>query len=78
MGHIRIGVLGKTFAYAWHIYLFFFLSGMVFREEKYLRFIEFVIKKVKSRLIPYVIFSFLIWVVWALFSYFTLTNVDSY
>ena len=32
----------------------------------------------KSLLIPYVIFSFLIRVVWAAFLYFTHANVDSY
>ena len=34
-GHIRLTGWSNEFVYAWHIPLFFFLSGMVFNKNKY-------------------------------------------
>lgn len=77
-GHVRLGDWSNAFVYAWHIPLFFFLSGMVFNKNKYDDFKTFFVKKVKSLLIPYAIFSFLTWCVWASFSFVTHAKVDSY
>lgn len=77
-GHIRLGDWSNSFVYAWHIPLFFFLSGMVFNKSKYANFKVFLLKKVKSLLIPYIIFSVLTWIVWAVFVYVTHAEVDSY
>ena len=77
-GHIRLGDWSNSFVYAWHIPLFFFLSGMVFKKEKYADFKIFISKKVKSLLIPYAIFSLLTWIVWAAFAYVTHSSVESY
>ncbi len=77
-GHIRLNSWSTAFVYAFHIPLFFFLSGLVFNHNKYTGFKEFLIKRVKSLLIPYAIFSFLTWIVWAGFSYLTHADVDSY
>ena len=77
-GHIRLDDWSNSFVYAWHIPLFFFLSGMVFKKEKYANFRIFLGKKVNSLLIPYVIFSILTWIVWAAFAYVTHSDVESY
>lgn len=77
-GHIRLTGWSNAFVYAWHIPLFFFLSGMVFNKCKYADFRTFFMKKVKSLLVPYVIYSFLTWFVWAAFSLVTHAQVDSY
>lgn len=77
-GHIRLGDWSNSFVYAWHIPLFFFLSGMVFKKEKYADLKTFISKKAKSLLIPYVIFSLLTWIVWAAFAYVTHASVESY
>lgn len=77
-GHIRLGDWSNSFVYAWHIPLFFFLSGMVFDRARYDNFKSFIIKKVKSLLIPYVIFSVLTWIIWAAFVFVTHSEVDSY
>lgn len=77
-GHIRLTGWSNAFVYAWHIPLFFFLSGMVFNKCKYADFRTFFMKKVRSLLVPYVIFSFLTWFVWAAFSLVTHAQVDSY
>lgn len=76
-GHIRLSGWSNSFVYAWHIPLFFFLSGMVFKKEKYADFKTFLKKKVKSLLIPYLIFSILTWLIWAIFSYLTHAEIDS-
>ena len=70
-GHIRLGDWSNAFVYAWHIPLFFFLSGMVFNKSKYASFQVFLLKKVKSLLVPYVIFSFLTWIIWAVSVHFS-------
>ena len=77
-GHIRLSGWSNEFVYAWHIPLFFFLSGMVFNKNKYADFKTFCMKKVKSLLVPYTIFSILTWGVWAVFTFVYHTNVESY
>ena len=77
-GHIMLSGITNAMAYAFHIPLFFFLSGLMFKSSKYPSFKEFFVKRVKSLLIPYVIFSFLTWCLWAGYSYFTHAEVTSY
>lgn len=76
-GHIAIGK-SVTFVYAFHIPLFFFLSGMVFVKDKYREFGSFVKRRVQTLIIPYIIYSFITWAVWAAFSYATHARVESY
>lgn len=77
-GHIVIGESAK-FVYAFHIPLFFFLSGMVFRPERYNNsFPVFVKRKIQTLILPYIVYSVITWVIWALFSYLTHSPVGSY
>lgn len=77
-GHIKLTGLSNSFVYAWHIPLFFFLSGLVFSKEKYNDFTTFLKKKARSLLVPYLFFSILTWMFWAGFSYLTHAEVESY
>lgn len=77
-GHIRLGDWSNAFVYAFHIPLFFFLSGMVFSKKRYPDFKSFLLKRVNSLIKPYIVFSVLTWIVWAAYSYVTHANVDSY
>ncbi len=77
-GHIYYGRASSAFVYAFHIPLFFVLSGMVFDKNRYPNFGIFLKKKLKSLLIPYVVFSFLTWLVWVAYAMVTHTTVDSY
>ena len=77
-GHIRLSGWSNAFVYAWHIPLFFFLSGMVFNKNRYADFKAFLAKKIKSLLVPYVIFSVLTWGIWAVFACLSHSEVDSY
>ena len=77
-GHIMYSGISNAIVYAFHIPLFFFLSGLVFSRQRYLSFKDFLMRRIKGLLVPYVVFSFLTWVVWASFSYISHAPVDSY
>ncbi len=76
-GHIAANK-SVTFVYAFHIPLFFFLSGMVFVQYKYPDFKSFVKRRIQTLIVPYIIYSFITWTIWALFSYATHARADSY
>ena len=76
-GHIHSG-LSNTIVYAFHIPLFFFLSGLVFSPGRYDNFGVFLKRRWKGLLFPYLIFSFVTWLVWAAYSYATHAPVESY
>ncbi|MGA2967696.1 MAG: acyltransferase family protein [Candidatus Levyibacteriota bacterium] len=50
--------------YAFHIPLFFFLSGLVYDHKKYGNFFTFLKKSAKRLLVPYFIFAFIFYVLW--------------
>ncbi len=60
-GHVMLSGISNTIVYAFHIPMFFFLSGMVFKRERYTTFFAFFKKRVRTLLIPYIIFSVLTW-----------------
>ena len=57
MGHIGFGEIFDHFIHAFHMPMFFFISGFFYRTGKY-GTKEYVDRKVKSLLIPYVSFGF--------------------
>lgn len=59
--------------YAFHMPLFFFLSGLVFRKKEDEPFIVFIKKSVRNLLLPYFIFSFLSISFWIALNYQELT-----
>ena len=50
------GVL-KIYIYAFHMPLFFFLSGYIFKKKKDIKTSEYIKKKIKTILVPYFIFN---------------------
>jgi fucose 4-O-acetylase-like acetyltransferase len=77
-GHICYVSISKSIVYAFHIPLFFFLSGFVFQKQRYNSFGVFLKKRAKGLLFPYVVFSFVTWIVWVLYSCLTHSSVESY
>ena len=61
LGHFLGCVELTSLIYVFHMPLFFFLSGLVFRIDKYTSFKEFFIKKIKTLMIPCILFNFLYW-----------------
>lgn len=64
-GHMCIIVNITTVIYAFHMPLFFFLSGLVFQYEKYPGFLAFLRKKFKDLMIPCLLFN-LMYILWRL------------
>ena len=77
-GHTKLTGVSNEFVYAFHMPLFFFLSGMVFNRGRYDGFRHFFMRKVKTLLYPYLIFSLVTWAFWASYSYLTHAPVKSY
>ncbi|MFN2747971.1 MULTISPECIES: acyltransferase family protein [Bacillus] len=65
LGHTPTTDWLKTFIFAFHMPLFFFLSGVVYHDAN-LTFKSFLYKKMKTLLLPYFIFSVLAYSFWFL------------
>lgn len=76
--HILLTGWSHRFIYAFHMPLFFFLSGMLFQRQKYPSFMNFVARRAKRLLLPYVIYSVVTWCMWAVFQYLRHGDVKSY
>ena len=76
--HILLTGWTHRMIYAFHMPLFFFLSGMLFKKEKYNTFVSFFVHRAKRLLLPYVIYSVVTWAFWAFFRYMHHDEVSSY
>lgn len=65
-GHIILNGPGYNFIYAFHMPLFFFLSGLVFSDKKYESGKEFIKKRLKTLILPYIIWSIVTYLYWVL------------
>lgn len=63
-GHVMLTGVVNQIVYAFHIPVFFFLSGMVFKQEKYPDFTSFVKRRMKTLLVPYAFYSLVTWIWW--------------
>lgn len=64
MGHLSNPEDINTFIYAFHMPLFFFLSGMTFRNDQ--QFSPYLQKKIRTIIIPYFLFAILTYIFWLL------------
>lgn len=76
--HIMLTGVTHQMIYAFHMPLFFLLSGMLFQRGKYDSFPQFLKKRAKRLLVPYVAWSVVTWCVWFVFRYVRHDPVDSY
>lgn len=65
-GHLMLSGGTNSFVYGFHIPLFFFLSGLVFRSDRYPTLGQLFRRRCKTLLLPYVTFSVITWVYWVL------------
>lgn len=63
-GHIMLSGWSCKMVYGFHIPLFFVLSGMCFNKNKYSTVGELIKRRVRTLLVPYVIFSLVTWMVY--------------
>lgn len=76
--HILIVGWSHQIIYAFHMPLFFFISGMLFRKDKYTSLRQFVTVRAKRLLMPYFIYSVVTWAVWAVFRFLRHDEVASF
>lgn len=60
VGHMNINSTFRYLIFSFHMPLFFFISGILFNQEKYFNIKFLVIKRSKSLLIPYLLYSLLV------------------
>lgn len=65
-GHIMLGGWTHDMIYAFHMPAFFFLSGMVFRRERYKNFGAYALHRGRKLLLPYLFWSVVTWGWWVL------------
>ena len=70
-GHILLFKYSCRVVYGFHIPIFFILSGMCFNHKKYSTVGEFISRRVKTLLVPYVVFSLVTWFIYILGVLFT-------
>lgn len=72
LGHIKFGASFNHFIHAFHMPMFFFISGFLYRHKENILFKDFLCKKAKSLLIPYLCFGIISYLVYIFFNGFTL------
>lgn len=76
--HILLVGWTHEIIYAFHMPLFFFISGFLFNVNKYSSFQTFLVKRFKRLIITYFIYSFVTWGIWFIFRYVRHDLVKSY
>ncbi len=66
MGHLTIPKSFDIWIHSFHMPLFFILSGLCFNEIKHSNIIKFITNRFKTLIIPYIIFSILLYYIWVL------------
>lgn len=77
-GHIMLVGMSHKLIYAFHMPLFFFISGLLFNKDQFDSLGAFFMHRAKRLLIPYFLYSVSTWGIWALFRYLRHDSVDSY
>lgn len=77
-GHICCKGWSNELVYSFHIPLFFFISGLLYNNEKYKEFLPFVKARAKRLLLPYVAYSVITWLIWVGYTFATNKPVESY
>ena len=65
-GHVTYITELRTYIWGFHMPLFFFISGLLFRREKFGGFVEFAKSRVKSIVLPFAIFYLVTFAYWVL------------
>lgn len=69
MGHVGFGNIFDKFIHSFHMPMFFFISGYMFRKNKY-PLKKYLLKKMKSLLIPYIFWGLISFAAWTAFKEF--------
>lgn len=67
MGHVGFGGIFDVFIHSFHMPLFFVISGYLFKKRDQFSFPEFVFRKAKQLLVPYVCYGLFFYLSWLIF-----------
>lgn len=67
LGHIRFGSIFDKWIHAFHMPMFYFVSGWFFRSHQDQSISMQIRRKAKSLLMPYVLFELLLWIILRMF-----------
>lgn len=76
--HILLVGVSHRVIYAFHMPLFFLISGMLFKRDKFHNFGDFLKRRAKRLLVPFVVYSVVTWAIWAIFRFIRHDAVVSY
>lgn len=76
--HVMLVGASHKLIYAFHMPLFFFISGLLFNKDKFESVGQFLKQRARRLFIPYILYSVGTWCVWAGFRYLRHDEVDSY
>lgn len=76
--HIMLVGASHRLIYAFHMPLFFFVSGLLFNKNKFDGMAAFLKHRFKRLFVPYFIYSIVSWAVWAGFRFLRGDEVDSF
>ena len=69
LGHVSENKYLINYIFSFHIPFFFFLSGFLFKSEKYNNFTQFAKKRFKQLIVPYFCFSVIAYLYWIISSF---------
>lgn len=67
LGHIPLTTRFDIFIHAFHMPVFFLISGWFFRKEKLCKFREYIMHSAKKLLVPYIKYGFMYFFIWLIF-----------
>jgi fucose 4-O-acetylase-like acetyltransferase len=65
LGHMSIPNILQRYIFSFHMPLFFFLSGYLFSQQS-MSTLNYIKKRIRTILLPYVLFSIIIIIIWAI------------
>ena len=78
LGHIALPGTLINVIYAFHMPLFFFISGYLFRMEKYESIKDFIVKRWHHLVVPYFLLNIIVYVLWVTRLIILTGSIDSY
>lgn len=63
-GHVTHNEALRTYIWGFHIPVFFFISGLLFKRQKFADFYDFLKSRIKSIVLPYVVFYLVTLIYW--------------
>ncbi len=71
MGHIGFGEIFDKFIHGFHMPMFFYISGFLYTKKTNITFKIYIVKKIKTLLVPYLFFGSIHYFIWLTYNQFS-------